>query len=361
MNSKKINKIFTDSGTLSRKEIDTYRETSDEKVKQIIENKSLASDFDIDALEGWESSSFGTIGMKSMDEKFNKNTFSSRKKIIGSSILIVVIIISFSLFKQINDGKTITKNITDKKEIFTYEKTDILIPEEIEIMKELPIKEQIQIKTIQKDFKIQKEEIASPNQTKEEIVIEKITIEKVEQPKIETEIIRNQSFAKEIYLADLKLVDYRNYRSRPSIKTKTIYLDGTPASQEDKNTKEENISNWKVIEIPYIEYLEKTMISFSKGNNKKALSRFEIILESYPTDLNANFYGGLCYFNLGEFEKAIKTLGTCLNSEFNNFNEEVEWYLAKSYAANGQNEKATSLFKKISKEGGYYAKQAPKY
>ena len=121
------------------------------------------------------------------------------------------------------------------------------------------------------------------------------------------------------------------------------------------------MSNWRVTEIPYIEYLEKTMSLFSKGNYKKALSRFEIILESYPKDINANFYGGLCYFNLGEFEKAIQTFETSFESEFSNFNEESEWYLAKSYSANGQEDKASSLFKKINKNGGYYSKQALKY
>jgi tetratricopeptide (TPR) repeat protein len=138
-------------------------------------------------------------------------------------------------------------------------------------------------------------------------------------------------------------------------------LNNTPASQEDQYSKEEDVSNWKVTEIPYIEYIEKTMSLFSKGNYKKALSRYELILDSYPTDINANFYGGLSYFNLGEFEKSIQTFERCLNSEFNNFNEEAEWYLAKSYSANGQNEKASQLFKQISENGGYYSKQALKF
>ncbi len=362
MNSKKIDTIFTDTGTLSRKDIDTYRETSDEKVKQVIEKKSLASDFDADALDGWASSNTGISSMEQLDAKFKGNSISLRKKIIGSFTLLLLVILAISIFNHKTTTTATAKNAAKQKnKIFTYEKTDIILPSEIVTMNELPLKEQIQIKTIQKDFKIQKDEMEDVKQDKKEIQIEKLTIEKIDESNIESEIVRNQSLGKEVYLVDMKLIDYRNYRSRPAIKTKTISLEGIPASQEGRNSGEEDVSSWKIVEIPYMEYLEKTMISFSKGNNKKALSRFEIILESYPTDLNANFYGGLCYFNLGEFDKAIKRLEICFTSEFNNFNEEVEWYLAKSYAANGQNEKASALFKKIITAGGYYAKQAEKY
>ena len=361
MNSKKINKIFTNSESLTREEINIYRETTDEKVKQSIEEKSLRSDFDSDALEGWADNSIGTSGMKSLDKTFSGRGSRIYLKIIGSLIVFTLIIISYSSLK-ISPSKTIQKKKLSIQHSVIYEKTDVVIPEEIELMNELPIKEQIKISTIQKDFIIQKQEDNLASNQNE--IIEKIETSRTIQQKNEikqVEIVKNQSFGKEVYLVSMKLIDYRAYRSRPTIKTETFQLNNTPASQENEYSKEEDVSNWKVTEIPYIEYIEKTMSLFSKGNYKKALSRFELILDSYPTDINANFYGGLSYFNLGEFEKSIQTFEKCLNSEFNNFNEEAEWYLAKSYSANGQNEKASQLFKKISENDGYYSKQALKF
>jgi tetratricopeptide (TPR) repeat protein len=99
---------------------------------------------------------------------------------------------------------------------------------------------------------------------------------------------------------------------------------------------------------------------FSKGQNKKALARFEVILDTYPDDLNANFYSGLCYYNLNEFSKAINVFAKCQDSNYSNFNEEAQWYLAKSHQAAGNDSQARELFKKIVNEGGYYSAQAEK-
>ena len=112
--------------------------------------------------------------------------------------------------------------------------------------------------------------------------------------------------------------------------------------------------------MPYMDYLEKTIELFAKGQNKKALSRFAIILETYPDDLNANFYAGLCYYNLKEYTSASFSFSKCLDSKFLNFNEEAEWYMAKSFLAAGNVSEGKVILKKIKTDGGYYAKQAEK-
>jgi hypothetical protein len=50
----------------------------------------------------------------------------------------------------------------------------------------------------------------------------------------------------------------------------------------------------------------------------------------------------------------------CLESKYLNFNEEAEWYMAKSLLAAGSIFEGKSILKKIKTEGGYYAKQAEK-
>jgi tetratricopeptide (TPR) repeat protein len=138
-----------------------------------------------------------------------------------------------------------------------------------------------------------------------------------------------------------------------------MVLTGTPANVGETATTEEE-TQWKDVEVPYIDYLEKSMELFSKGQNKKALARFEVILDTYPDDLNANFYAGLCYYNLKEFSKAIASFTKCQDSKYSNFSEEAEWYMAKSYQAAGNDAQARDLFKRIAGSGGYYAKQAEK-
>ena len=363
MNSKRINRIFNSSENLSRKDIDFYRETSDEKLKHSIEEKSLSSDFEADALEGWGTTTIGTSSMAKMDRKFNGKSFSLKWGITGIIAIFSIVLIGF-YFLQTKKTHSAVQNSSQAASSVSYEKTDLIIPHEIENMKELPKKQQIQIATVQKDFSIQQkeaEELPTEVKEKEKLKVDNIPVKPIETATVREELARKQTMGIEIYLNDLKLVDYRNYRSKPTVATKRIILNGTPASMESETSKMEEIPEWETVEIPYMEYIDKSMGIFAKGNMKKALSRFEVILEAYPSDINANFYGGLCYFNLGEYDKAIATFEKCLDSEFINFKEEAEWYLAKSYLTNGDKEKAAKLFNKIKENGGYYAKQAGKY
>lgn len=361
MNSKSKNKSFTQSDNLTREELDSYRVSVDGKVKHVIEKKSLEDEFNSDALDGWSESPAGTSSMKSLDKKFTK---SSNSNLVKSAVLTASIIVFVFIFNSYSKNKTTSpssQKTADQKTI-VIEKTDVLLPIKIEELKEIPKKDQIHIHTIQKEYQI-REEQKNEIPKSEKIHIDQLPLKAVHETEKHsgTVILKNQSFGIEIYLEDLKLIDYRKYRSRPTVTTKQAEIIGTPASQENKAVKEEDLTNWKNVEIPYIEYIDKTIGIFAKGNLKKALSRFEVVLNCYPTDVNANFYGGLCYFNLGEYDKTILTLEKCLQSDFNNFNEEAEWYIAKSYSAKGNLIKAKELFRMIAANGGYYSKQAANY
>ena len=360
MNSKRINSIFESSNTISREEINIYRETKDEKLKHSIEKKSMTSDFDTDALEGWANSKSGLPLLNTLDKRFTKKRVSLKFKLIVGFTLFLITITSI-YFQNTQSIKPIISKSPLSKRIDSIEKSDVILPVEIQQMKEVSVNNQIPIKTIQKDFRIQQsKQLPELSIELEKNNIDILPINKINREKADISLVKNQLFGKEIFLYDLKLIDYRAYRSKPTIKSKQLIMNSTPANKEDKYSKEEfeDESSWKIIDIPYIEYIEKSMEIFATGNDKKALSRFEIILNTYPTDINANFYGGLCYFNLGEYKKAQIIFEKCINSEFINFSEEVDWYLAKSYLANNEKEKAKVILNKIQSQKGYYSKQA---
>jgi TolA-binding protein len=338
---------------LSREDIELYRSTTDEAVKHQIEKNSLENDFDADALEGWSMPSTTPLNMKRLDKKFKP---SSKLYIWGTAILVVGIITSIVLFnnkKTVDNQKTI---LTAESSSIKVEQTDVVTPAKIEAMQELPKKQQITIQTIVKDFTIQKTE---EKNTEKAEVIDNLPITKIEEAEKETALIKETTLGKEIYLYDMKLLDYRAYRSKPKITTKQMVLTGTPANVGE-TTELEEATEWKNVDIPYIEYVSKTMELFSKGQNKKALSRFQVILETYPDDVNANFYAGLCYYNLKEFTSAVSAFNQCIDSKYTNFNEEAEWYAAKSLLADGKKSEASTLFQKIITANGYYAAQAKK-
>ena len=189
-----------------------------------------------------------------------------------------------------------------------------------------------------------------------EIKVNNLPINDIKSEK-EKVIISSRNLAKEIYLNDLKLIDYSSYRTDPVIKTKQVLLTGTPANLESEES-EEIEAVWRTVDIPYNDYIDKTLRILNSGNYKKTLSRLETILKTYPEDINATFYRGFCLYNLGEYDAAIKNFQKCMNGKFNNFDEEAEWMTAQAYQLSGNTSQAITIFKSIISKNGYYAKQA---
>ena len=341
--------------SLNRKDIEAYLNSEDPKFKSIIEKKALNNEFDNAALDGWND--FPEANMNRLDKRFTKQNYWGIKIITVTLLSLTATLIFYNFQSKDDSQKNIqTTKKANKPDTIILEKTDYIIPEPIKAMDELPIKKQIQVATIINDFKEKSiiEEI-KPNQPTE-INLPAKKIENEHSPA--TSIVKETFLGKEIYLFDLKVIDYRFYRSKPEITTKQTLLTGTPANFGEIPTEES--SEWENIEIPYIEYLSKTMEYFSKGQNKRALTRFLEIINTYPDDLNANFYAGLCYFNLKEYDSAINHFSKCSNSDFKNFIEEVDWYKAKCYIANNQDAEAKELLNQIVAGKGYYANQAAK-
>lgn len=322
------------------------------------ENLVELDDFDQDALEGWNETGSNFSIMKNADLRF-KPKFNFLPYVISLNI-VIVIVAAIYFFNDKSDATSLGINSKEVHEEnnMVFEKNDIALPEIIDTMTELPVKKQILAKRISAEFKEIKQindqkELAENKEKKEDIDgLDVIQLPEAPTPKLVKEV----KAGKEIYIEDLKVLDYRAYRSKPTVTTKQMDLSGTPANLEnDSRTEEEPV--WKDVEIPYIDYLRKTMSVFADGNNKKALGRFETILTAYPNDVNALFYGGLCYYNLQNYSKAAELFDKLLDSDYGNFAEEAKWYLAKSLL-NTEPSKARKILFEIKDEKGFYAKQA---
>jgi TolA-binding protein len=347
----------TDSN-LSREKIHQYHSSKEEKVKHEIEKDALDNDFDADALEGWIALSSAGYSMKKLDKRFiPRNYFAIWGIVFAVGLFITGIYFVYTVTESATEKQN--SHISANSQI-KVEKTDVVIPTNIEALEELPKKEQIVAKTIIQDFNQQKSTQSKQIEQVKSIDIDPLPISKIEiKDNTPIAIAKERFQGKEIYLHDMKLLDYRAYRSKPTIASKQMILTGTPANIGETSDITET-SEWKNIDIPYIDYLTKTMELFSKGNNKKALTRFQVILATYPDDVNANFYAGLCYYNLKEYLSAIHSLEKCLDSKYINFKEESEWYMVKSYLANNDKSTAIELLEKIITNNGYYSIQAKK-
>ncbi len=162
-----------------------------------------------------------------------------------------------------------------------------------------------------------------------------------------------------IYLHELKTVDLSKLYKR-SIKIRNIHaLSGTPAFSEQKLDDGVTMNHMKpYIYIPYQSYLNDAMAKFEANNFKGALKDYKVILSHYKDDINAHFYGALCYYNLGKPDKAIDYFNVVLNDQINSFDQEAEFYKALCLIEAGKKQEAARLLEKIENDGLFYSKRA---
>lgn len=318
-------------------------------------NEHLSA-FDRDALEGWKHSNVSFSKMKQLDRKMNFPKSGFTPYIVGL-LATVIVVLAFLLIPGTQKPAEKEKPILVK-----LENTDLNIPEEIDTLEVIPQKDQISVQEI----KTSQNEIKNlPMEDKKEENIEipfpELVLEPLP-PMIEQKpiTVSKQKIAKEIYLHDLKAIDYSLYRSKPTVEIEQIILTGIPANQKSKDDIVQEEPQMKLVNIPYMDYLDKSLNYTNRGKWKQALSRFNEIIKNYPDDVNARFYAGWCYYNLGQYTDACINFSACLQLEFSNFNDEAEWYLAESRLANGDKSSAKELFIKIKNQKGFYSKQAEK-
>jgi TolA-binding protein len=319
-------------------------------------SREQLSDFDRDAIEGWKGSAVPFSKMNQLDRKMNFPKTNFTPYIIGLSALVIVSLVFLLVMR---DKSTSEKG---KPLLVKLENTDITIPREIDTLEAIPQKDQItvrEIKTSQNEIKNLPEE--DKKEENIEIAFPELVLEPLP-PVIEQKpvTVSKQKLAKEIYLQDLKAIDYSLYRTKPTVQIEQIVLTGIPADQENKDDVVTEEPQMKLVNIPYMDYLDKSLSYTNRGKWKQALSRFNEIIKNYPDDVNARFYAGWCYYNLGQYNDACINFSACLQLEFSNFNDEAEWYLAESRLANGDKNSARELFVKIRNQKGFYSKQAEK-
>ncbi|GAB4282368.1 MAG: hypothetical protein Kow0068_07000 [Marinilabiliales bacterium] len=159
-----------------------------------------------------------------------------------------------------------------------------------------------------------------------------------------------------IYLLNYKVVDYDKLRTSKSNEHNILnHLEAEYENAEDKNNMINEAQNRY---IPYKLFLKGAIKKIINKNYSKALSDFSRILKQFPDDVNAQFYSGLCFYYLHNYNNAIAMFQKSASNTINTFNQESLWYMALSYESNNQKDKALEIYKKIYNYGGFYAGKA---
>lgn len=334
--------------------------------RNALEQKALDDPFLKEAMEGFDENpgSFDAFYRKHSDKlKLKRGRFTF---VIAVSILALFFVVT-TLLKQQETLPDENSEIAQLDTVKTFidepveESTEYeVIREELETLNVIPPTEVISVEEIiehqEKVVENQK------NQTENNIILIDTT-DVIDEEEFgyedETWHRKGQNSAPTVYIYNMSVVDYRQIRrDRNEIGYKRYDLGGVPANVE--NNEDEDPTNLveQEVAVPYYIYLKKSMYFFAKSSFKKSLNRYKTILEQYPEDLNALFYGGLAYYNLGKYENSISYFDQIFDSEYNTFSEEAYWYKAKSLIKLDRTKEATEVLNNIIAGGGFYTQDA---
>ena len=367
-----LKNIFSKKDTLSKKEIKDYSigQLSDEE-KRAIEEKMLDNEFEQEAMEGFESNPNAIEDFNSVEKKINSQIDISGKlwKSHYTIILVTVCILSGAVFtidllmdkeKTITNKQTIENpDIESKSQPLVKELSD----QDIDKASMLPADEMVDASDIVLSTPITIDNETNNNAFEMESEVEEIIkMKSIEAVKINTTISLNNepvsiSNISVKYIKELLTVNYKDLHTE-KITTTEFELSGLPASAENKNSETLGDVQTIIKEIFYDDYLLEAMTLFRNNNFKAALKKYKVILEQYPKDLNALFYGALCYYNINQLNSAIAHFNSCIEHKYNTFYEEANWYKAISLFEKKDKSACIEILNKIIQGKGFYTKRA---
>jgi TolA-binding protein len=164
------------------------------------------------------------------------------------------------------------------------------------------------------------------------------------------------------YLYGLKVVDYTEVYTLEYIQQKELEdqsLSPRYGNSLEKKAEESSLNNMYQ-EITYKDLLDDAIKNYKEKKYTVAKEQFFQILQKHPDDVNAQFYLGLCYYELGEYVNAMQYFELTVKNKQQAFNQEAAWYGALCLKNTGQIKAAKKAFKQIVDLKGFYAQKAQK-
>ena len=312
-----------------------YLRTSDQQAKYQTEKILMDDDFAMEALEGFQGQKDAWQSFEAFDRMYQQKKRRLNMSLLGLALLISIIV-GWNLIPTSSDNKT------SRKEKALVKAPTIKIHQKDEINQMTTAAAAIQISPQQVLMEF--------NTTASETTQRPEALERIQQKPaqhIEFNKQKEQRLAlkmgRELFIKNFKVIDYRYYRDGG--------IDQSQSFSEDE-------LGQQTLKVPYMNLLNKAIVDFSKEDYKLALLHFDEILQSYPDDANALFYGAMCLYNLQEYGQAEGRFLKLQNIPFANFREEGNWYLLHVYQQTKKEAAFSSLRNSIIEEKGFYAQKA---
>lgn len=333
----------------------------DPKMAHQLEKDMMDDPFLQEAVEGYELGGGGLDagGLNRKWDAQNQGAADSGQGILGGvavgTVVVLALGIAWTIFqhKEVDlMAEQVQEAMVESRELEVNYEDSLQI---MEIQLAIPIAEKEEIKAVQTILEQEEIKKLEVQQREEEGIIEPLTPLGVEDQKktIEKKIISPEPEI--FYSHDLKLADYRS-DYKEELFLKGDFLGGTAAVYEREDNSLTQIA--EIQRVGYEELMAEAMLKFAQRDYKPALVLLTRLEKKHPNDVNAAFYGGLCYYNLSKWKKADVRFRRAQNHPRKVFDQESEWYLALSLLKQMKNDRAESLLKEIVENEGFYAEKA---
>jgi hypothetical protein len=312
-----------------------YLRTSDQQTKYQAEKILTNDNFAMEALEGFKGQKDAWQSFEAFDRKYQQKKRRQNMSLLGLALLISIIV-GWNLIPATPHNKPNLK----EKAVVKVPSIKIHQKEDISQMTTAAAAVQISPQQVLLEFNTTASETAQRPE-----VLERI--QQIPAHNIEFNQQKEQRLAlkigRELIIKNFKTIDYRYYRKE---------------NDGGQQTYTEHDLGEQTLKVPYMNLLNKAIVDFSKEDYKLALLHFDEILNSYPDDANALFYGAMCLYNLQEYGQAEGRFLKLQNIPFANFREEGNWYLLHVYQQTKKEAAFSSLRNSIMEEKGFYAQKA---
>lgn len=368
MNTSPPNKLFADSKCLTPDQMKLYHEGRlPSAEKHEIENHLLDCELCSEALSG-----FALLAITPADiEEINKRTDAlsgaqpvhlwTSKLFIAAAAVVMISVSFFFLYRSFFSEQLVLsekQSYPEQKELFTSgdpPKNTIVLDtknEEVKKLVSVKIQEQEKIKAGEvhpnEAFTMEMLEMKSPD------IILSNTLPEENNVHVPVLILGNDTF-----ILDLKITDYDKYYfvDMDNLRPVSHNTDPMFENQKDRdNSGVYKLQEWEVTTTAQV--LQRALVKFNAQQYEEATKLFNVLVKHNGEDVNALFYGGVCYFNLGNTDKALDYFTSVMSSSNGSFYEEAKWYKALSFIKKQDKEAGQKLLKEIVSDNGFYKERA---
>jgi len=370
MNTSPSNKVFVDTKCLSLAQLKLYHE---EKLtpaeKHTVENHLLECELCSEAVAGFALLPISAMDMTDVNKRIDSISGASHSGILTSKIFLsmaATVMLSVSVFfvyRSFSKKDPVVADVnkvSTQKDLFTSgepPKNTIVLDK-----KNTEVRELLQPK--KSDIENKKVEEAHPNEaftmemlemkSSDIILSDKKNVIDEDNLRVPVLILGNDTF-----ILDLKITDYDKFYFVNLDNLKPI-RQGTDPMFENTKDRDNNgvykLQEWEVTTTAQV--LRSALVKFNSQQYDNAAKLFNVLAKHNENDVNALFYGGVCYFNMSNYEKALDYFTRVLSNANGSFYEEAKWYKAQTYLKKHDVDNARKLFAEIVSENGFYKEQA---